>query len=98
MLNHELAQRSRLLIKSLILNTLMNRIHFLPTSRCLHFHHSRVKTAVCPPEITFSSSLTTIHHVEVGEIGLEQEDDHDREEIEVCAAEMTMPFKPLTVK
>ncbi|CAN6700445.1 unnamed protein product [Malus baccata var. baccata] len=41
---------------------------------------------------------TAIHRVEVGEIGPEQEDGRDREEVEVCAAEMTTPFKPLTVK
>ncbi|KAM2085549.1 hypothetical protein ACFX1R_023211 [Malus domestica] len=46
----------------------------------------------------FYKNKATIHHVEVGKIGPEQEDDHDREEIEVCAAEMTTPFKPLTVK
>ncbi|XP_070675884.1 uncharacterized protein [Malus domestica] len=46
----------------------------------------------------FYKKKAAIHHVEVGEIGPEQEDDHDREEIEVCAAKMTMPFKPLTVK
>ncbi|CAN6712993.1 unnamed protein product [Malus baccata var. baccata] len=46
----------------------------------------------------FYKNKATIHHVEVGEIKLEQEDDHDREEIEVCAAKMTTHFKPLTVK
>ncbi|KAM2011898.1 hypothetical protein ACFX1T_023815 [Malus domestica] len=52
-------------------------------------------TSKTPP---FYKNKATIHHVEVGEIGPEQEDDHDREEIEVCAAEMTTHFKPLTVK
>ncbi|KAM1533821.1 hypothetical protein ACFX10_007684 [Malus domestica] len=51
-------------------------------------------TSKTPP---FYKNKATIHHVEVGEIGPEQEDDHDREEIEVYAAEMTTPFKPLTV-
>ncbi|CAN6687826.1 unnamed protein product [Malus baccata var. baccata] len=52
-------------------------------------------TSKTPP---FYKNKAAIHHVEVEEIGPEQEDDHDREEIEVCAAEMTTPFKPLTVK
>ncbi|XP_050142195.1 uncharacterized protein LOC126618145 [Malus sylvestris] len=34
----------------------------------------------------------------VGETRPEHEDGHDREEVEVCAAEMTTPFKPLMVK
>ncbi|KAM1342505.1 hypothetical protein ACFX2F_006820 [Malus domestica] len=46
----------------------------------------------------FYKNKAAIHRVEVGEIGPEQEDGHDREEVEVCAAEMTTPFKPLMVK
>ncbi|CAN6696988.1 unnamed protein product [Malus baccata var. baccata] len=46
----------------------------------------------------FYKNKAAIHRVEVGEIRLEQEDSHDREEVDVCAAEMTTPFKPLTVK
>ncbi|CAN6697940.1 unnamed protein product [Malus baccata var. baccata] len=52
-------------------------------------------TSKTPP---FYKNKATIHHVEIGEIGPEREDNHDREEIEVCAAEMTTSFKPLTVK
>nr|XP_028954237.1 uncharacterized protein LOC114823084 [Malus domestica] len=52
-------------------------------------------TSKIPP---FYKNKATIHHVKVGELEPEQEDDYDREEIEVCAAEMTTPFKPLTVK
>ncbi|KAM1754309.1 hypothetical protein COP1_006638 [Malus domestica] len=44
----------RITYQKLILNTSMNKIHFLPTSRCPHSQHSRVRT-----EITFSSSLIT---------------------------------------
>ncbi|KAM1610744.1 hypothetical protein ACFXTN_021120 [Malus domestica] len=52
-------------------------------------------TSKAPP---FYKNKAAIHRVEVGEIGPEQEDGHDRKEVEVCAAEMTTPFKPLTVK
>ncbi|KAM2434720.1 hypothetical protein PS1_024785 [Malus domestica] len=46
----------------------------------------------------FYKNKAAIHRVEVEEVRLEHEDGHDREEIDVCAAEMTTPFKPLTVK
>ncbi|KAM1560789.1 hypothetical protein ACFX1Z_003997 [Malus domestica] len=52
-------------------------------------------TSKAPP---FYKNKAAIHRVEVGEIGPEQEDGHDGKEIKVCAAEMTTPFKPLTVK
>ncbi|KAM2901311.1 hypothetical protein FF1_007309 [Malus domestica] len=46
----------------------------------------------------FYKSKATIHHVEVGETRPEHEDGREEENIEVCAAEMTTPFKPLTIK
>ncbi|KAM1301727.1 hypothetical protein ACFX2H_012720 [Malus domestica] len=52
-------------------------------------------TSKAPP---FYKNKATIHRVEVGETGPEHEDGHDKEEVEVCAAEMTTPFKPLMVK
>ncbi|KAM1020189.1 hypothetical protein ACFX2C_041599 [Malus domestica] len=52
-------------------------------------------TSKTPP---FYKNKAAIHRVEVGEIGPEHEDGHDREGVEVCAAEMTTPFKPLMVK
>ncbi|CAN6679137.1 unnamed protein product [Malus baccata var. baccata] len=47
---------------------------------------------------SFYKNKATIHHVEVGETGSECKDDHEEENIDVCAAEMTTPFKPLTIK
>ncbi|CAN6678414.1 unnamed protein product [Malus baccata var. baccata] len=52
-------------------------------------------TSKTPP---FYKNKATIHHVEVGETGPEHEDDREEENIDVCAAEMTTPFKPLTIK
>ncbi|CAN6677334.1 unnamed protein product [Malus baccata var. baccata] len=52
-------------------------------------------TSKTPP---FYKNKAAIHYVEVEEIGPEQEDGHDREEVDVCVAEMTTPFKPLMVK
>ncbi|XP_050142204.1 uncharacterized protein LOC126618161 [Malus sylvestris] len=52
-------------------------------------------TSKVPP---FYKNKATIHRVEVGETRPEREDGHDEENIDVCAAEMTTPFKPLTVK
>ncbi|KAM0977935.1 hypothetical protein ACFX13_014231 [Malus domestica] len=46
----------------------------------------------------FYKNKAAIHRVEVGQIGPEQEDGHDKEEVEMCAAEMTTHFKPLMVK
>ncbi|KAM1175585.1 hypothetical protein ACFX19_028567 [Malus domestica] len=46
----------------------------------------------------FYKNKAVIHRLEVEETGPEHEDGHDREDIDVCAAEMTTPFKPLTVK
>ncbi|KAM1573987.1 hypothetical protein ACFX1Z_043385 [Malus domestica] len=46
----------------------------------------------------FYKNKAVIHHVKVEKAGPEHEDGHDREEIDVCAAEMTTPFKPLMVK
>ncbi|KAM2357068.1 hypothetical protein ACFX1X_006076 [Malus domestica] len=46
----------------------------------------------------FYKNKVVIHRVEVEKAGPEHEDGHDREEIDVCAAEMTTPFKPLMVK
>ncbi|CAN6720609.1 unnamed protein product [Malus baccata var. baccata] len=48
--------------------------------------------------LPFYKNKAVIHHVEVGEIRPEHEGGHDREEVEVCAAEITTPFKPLMVK
>ncbi|XP_070672383.1 uncharacterized protein [Malus domestica] len=47
---------------------------------------------------SFYKNKAAIHRVEVGETGPKHEDGHDREEVDVCAAEMTTPFKPLMVK
>ncbi|KAM1375247.1 hypothetical protein ACFX2I_025704 [Malus domestica] len=52
-------------------------------------------TSKTPP---FYKNKATIHHVEVGEAGPECKDDHEEKSIDVCAAEMTTPFKPLTIK
>ncbi|KAM2961338.1 hypothetical protein FF1_030925 [Malus domestica] len=52
-------------------------------------------TSKVPP---FYKNKAVIHRVEVEEARPEQEDDHGKEEIDVCAAEMTMLFKPLMVK
>nr|XP_017184891.2 uncharacterized protein LOC108172159 [Malus domestica] len=46
----------------------------------------------------FYKSKATIHHVEVRETSPERKDGHEEENIDVCAAEMTTPFKPLTIK
>ncbi|XP_070667433.1 uncharacterized protein [Malus domestica] len=52
-------------------------------------------TSKTPP---FYKNKVAIHRVEVEKAGPEHEDGHDREEIDVCAAEMTTPFKLLMVK
>ncbi|KAM1255522.1 hypothetical protein ACFX2G_030338 [Malus domestica] len=52
-------------------------------------------TSKVPP---FYKNKAAIHRVEVEEARPKHKDGHDREEIDVCAAEMTTPFKPLTVK
>ncbi|XP_070664608.1 uncharacterized protein [Malus domestica] len=52
-------------------------------------------TSKTPP---FYKNKATIHHVEVGEAGPECKDDHEEKSIDVCAAEMTTPFNPLTIK
>ncbi|KAM1777274.1 hypothetical protein ACFX11_043959 [Malus domestica] len=52
-------------------------------------------TCKTPP---FYKNKAVIHHVKVEKAGPEHEDGHDKEEIDVCAAEMTTPFKPLMVK
>ncbi|XP_070668944.1 uncharacterized protein [Malus domestica] len=46
----------------------------------------------------FYKNKAAIHRVEVEKAELEHEDGYDREEIDVCVAEMTTPFKPLMVK
>ncbi|KAM2180149.1 hypothetical protein ACFX1R_035040 [Malus domestica] len=46
----------------------------------------------------FYKNKAAIHRVEVEEARPEHEDGHDKEEIDVCAAEMITPFKPLMVK
>ncbi|KAM1263583.1 hypothetical protein ACFX2G_029185 [Malus domestica] len=52
-------------------------------------------TSKVPP---FYKNKATIHRVEVRETRPEHEGGHNEEDIDVCAAEMTTPFKPLTVK
>ena len=46
----------------------------------------------------FYKSKAAIHQVEFEEVEPEQNDGHGREGINMCAAEMTTPFKPLIVK
>ncbi|KAM1315719.1 hypothetical protein ACFX2F_019451 [Malus domestica] len=46
----------------------------------------------------FYKNKAAIHRVEVGETRPEHEGGRDEENVDVCAAEMTTPFKPLTVK
>ncbi|KAM1096708.1 hypothetical protein ACFX19_014461 [Malus domestica] len=49
-------------------------------------------TSKVPP---FYKNKAAIHRVEVGEARPEHEDGRDEEDVDVCAAEMTTPFKPL---
>ncbi|KAM2117324.1 hypothetical protein ACFX1R_010888 [Malus domestica] len=46
----------------------------------------------------FYKNKAAIHRVEVEEAKPEHEGGRDEEDVDVCAAEMTAPFKPLTVK
>ncbi|KAM1624476.1 hypothetical protein ACFX2K_022653 [Malus domestica] len=46
----------------------------------------------------FYKSKVAIHRVEVGEARPEHEDGRNEEDVDVCAAKMTTPLKPLTVK
>ncbi|KAM2690966.1 hypothetical protein EV1_044066 [Malus domestica] len=46
----------------------------------------------------FYKNKAAIHRVEVGETRPEPEGGRDEEDMDVCAAEMTTPFKPLMVK
>ncbi|KAM2147818.1 hypothetical protein ACFX1Q_004520 [Malus domestica] len=62
----------------------------------LFLEEQQVKhTSKAPP---FYKNKAAIYRLEVGETGPEYENGHDREEVEVCVAEMTTPFKPLMVK
>ncbi|KAM1153179.1 hypothetical protein ACFX19_036308 [Malus domestica] len=52
-------------------------------------------TSKVPP---FYKNKVTIHRVEVEEARSKHEEGHNKEEIDICAAEMITPFKPLMVK
>ncbi|CAN6687450.1 unnamed protein product [Malus baccata var. baccata] len=90
----------RLPLRKRFYNTQFNELHELVIAATkyerLLLEEQQVKhTSKAHP---FYKNKAAIHHVEVGEIRPEHEGGHDREEVEVCAAEMTTPFKPLMVK
>ncbi|KAM0984563.1 hypothetical protein EV2_012346 [Malus domestica] len=96
-----IAQRAlRLPLRKRFYDTQFNELHELVIATTkyerLLLEEQQVKHTSKVPH--FYKNKAAIHHVEVEEARPEHEDDHDRGEIDVCAAEMTTPFKPLTVK
>ncbi|KAM2980449.1 hypothetical protein FF2_011883 [Malus domestica] len=96
-----IAQRAlRLPLRKRFYDTQFNELHELVIAATkyerLLLEEQQVKHTSKVP--SFYKNKAAIHHVEVEEARPEHEDDHDRGEIDVCVAEMTTPFKQLTVK
>ncbi|XP_070677872.1 uncharacterized protein [Malus domestica] len=96
-----IAQRAlRLPLRKRFYNTQFNELQELVIAitkyERLLLEEQQVKHTSKAPH--FYKNKATIHRVEVKETRLEHEDGHDREKIDVCAAEMTTSFKPLMVK